>query len=69
MKQTAVEYLFEKLWDSPKDKLTWNVILEQALEMEKEQIKHAWNDGSFGVMEFTMTNENSEQYYNNTYDK
>jgi hypothetical protein len=69
MKQTATEFLFEKLWDSPKDKLTWNAILEQAKEMEKEQIKHAWNDGSFGVMEFTMTNENSEQYYNNTYDK
>ena len=32
MKKTATEWLFEKLWDSPKDKLTWNAILEQAKE-------------------------------------
>lgn len=36
MKQTATEYLFEKLWDSPKDKLTWNALLKQAKEMEEQ---------------------------------
>ena len=37
--KTAVEYLFEKLWNTDKDKLTWYAILKQAKEMEKEQIK------------------------------
>ena len=38
-KQTAVEYLFEKLWETPKDKLTWHTILKKAKEIEKEQKK------------------------------
>jgi hypothetical protein len=37
-KVTAVNWLFKKLWDEPKDKLTWYAILEQAKEMEKQQI-------------------------------
>lgn len=36
-KQTATEWLFEKLWETPKDKLTWNAILEQAKEIHKQQ--------------------------------
>jgi hypothetical protein len=38
MKQTAVEYLFEKLWDTPKDKWTWYGILIDAKEMEKSNL-------------------------------
>ena len=30
MKQTAVEWLFEKLWNTDKDKFTWYAILKQA---------------------------------------
>jgi hypothetical protein len=37
MKQTAVEWLFNELWDSTKDKLEWHSKLKQALEMEKHQ--------------------------------
>ena len=36
-KQTATEWLFEKLWETPKDKLTWNALLEEAKEMDKKQ--------------------------------
>jgi hypothetical protein len=36
-KQTAVEYLFEQLWDTPKDKFVWQSILKKAKEMEREQ--------------------------------
>jgi hypothetical protein len=73
MKQTATEFLFEKLWDSPKDKLTWNAILEQAKEMEKQQIIEAVNfinnnikldEDKTGFMTTT-----GQGYYNNTYDK
>jgi len=35
--QTALEYLFEQLWETPKDKFTWNAILEKAKEMEKQR--------------------------------
>jgi hypothetical protein len=37
-KQTATEWLFKKLWDEPKDKLTWYAILDKAKEMEKQQM-------------------------------
>jgi hypothetical protein len=59
-KTTATEFLFEKLWETPKDKLTWNAILEQAKEMGKIQIIEALH--YFGI-------ENAEQYYKETYDK
>jgi hypothetical protein len=36
-KQTAVEYLFEQLWDTPKDKFVWQSILKKAKEVEKEK--------------------------------
>ena len=36
-KQTAVEWLFEQLWETPKDKLNWHSILNKAKEMEKQQ--------------------------------
>ena len=39
MKQTATEWLFQQLWETPIDKLTWYAILKQAKEMEKEQLK------------------------------
>jgi len=39
--QTAVEWLFQQLWDEPKDKFTWYAIREKAIQMEKEQIENA----------------------------
>jgi hypothetical protein len=39
---TAVQWLFEKLWDTPKDKLTWYAILKEAEEIEEKQ-KHEEN--------------------------
>ena len=41
--KTAVEYLFEKLWNTDKDKFTWYAILKQAKEMEKKQLFLASN--------------------------
>jgi hypothetical protein len=63
MKQTSVEWLFEKLWEAPKDKLTWHSILKQAKEMEKEQIIDAYDKGEFNQ----GCNEDAEQYYNENY--
>ena len=72
MKQTATEFLFEKLWDSPKDKLTWNAILEQAKEMDKNNIINAAARGYLSMPErFNLEDakDYGQQYYNNTYDK
>jgi hypothetical protein len=36
--QTAVEWLYQQLNDTPKDKLTWQVILDKAKEMQDKQM-------------------------------
>jgi hypothetical protein len=72
MKQTATQWLFEKLWETPKDKLTWNAILEQAKEMEKNNIINAAARGYLSMPEmFNLEDakDYGQQYYNNTYDK
>jgi hypothetical protein len=35
MKQTAIDYLFEKLWETPKDKFMWHYYLAKAKKMEE----------------------------------
>jgi hypothetical protein len=62
MKNTAVDYLFEKLWGIHKDKFTWQMILKEAKEKEKRQIKDAYNHGQ-QIPPF----EYAEKYYNETY--
>lgn len=34
---TATQWLFDKLWDTPKDKFTWYAILKEAEDMEEKQ--------------------------------
>ena len=65
MKQTAVEYLFEQLWETPKDKLTWNTILIKAKEMEKQQIINTFKHAQ--VLHALKDQIRAEQYYNETY--
>jgi hypothetical protein len=70
VKQTAVEWLIEQLWEEPKDKFTWNAILSKAKEMHKEEIINAvdlpkekrWYDAK-------LYNSSGEQYYNETFKK
>jgi hypothetical protein len=61
-KQTAVEWLYETLWKQTDFSLP-NNILEQAKEMEKQQIMDAWDNGceDDGII------DNAEQYYNETF--
>ena len=66
MKQTAVEWLVEKL-DQNFDYVA-DTLIEQAKEMEKEQIIDAFGVGCH--VESTRLihyNEMAEQYYNETY--
>ena len=37
-KQSSVEFLFEKLCNTPKDKFEWHTILQQAKEIHKKEI-------------------------------
>jgi len=62
MKQTAVEWLVENL--IPKPNWVQRKVIEQAKEMEKEQIQDAYWDGG---QDIPLTEERCEQYYNETY--
>ena len=65
--QTAVEWLHDQLTSTWYDKKLSKEILEQAKQMEKEQIIDAYKEG----MDYT-TNEDvkeAEQYYNQTYNQ
>jgi len=64
MKQTAVEWLFQQLWNEPKDKFTWYALREKAIQIEKEQIINSYTIGSYDMAEKEFR---PEQYYNETY--
>ena len=64
-KQTAVDWLFQQLWETPKDKFTWYSILEQAKEMEKQQIIEAIIKGHTESLFGRVCD--SEKYYNETF--
>lgn len=73
MKQTAVDWLFNRLWETPKDKFTWYAILADAKDMEKDQIKQAYLDSSretclsYGENPPHDDPKFAELYYKNTY--
>jgi phenylalanine-4-hydroxylase len=66
--KTATEWLFEQLWNTDKDKFVWHSLLEQAKELEKQQIKDAFLDGKVNWLEKSdpmskVTEIASEDYY------
>ena len=61
-KQSSVQWLFQQLWDTPKDKLEWQSIFLMAHQMHKQEIKEAWLDG-----EWWDSEKDGEQYYNETF--
>ena len=63
-KETATEWLFNKLWDEPKDKFNWFVLLKKAEKMEKEQIIDAYIEASENP---ALILEDAEDYYNETF--
>ena len=81
-KQTAVEWMVEKLFKPMDNPPIENVsdIIEQAKEMEKQQIIDARNNGflasgegwngEYGIKDFNFLTEEieSEQYYTETYE-
>jgi len=61
--QTAVEWYYEQT--IVQGKTNYAELLEQALTMEKEQIKDVWMDGMEGILHEIA----AEKYYNETYGK
>lgn len=45
---TTVEWLFNELWNTDKDKFTWHSILKKAKEMEIDNSPKEENRDSFG---------------------
>ncbi len=66
MKQTAVEWLEEKLLELFENHLPFE-LLEEAKEMEKEKIIDAYNQGCLDTLKDGM--KRGEQYYNETFNK
>ena len=66
--QTAVDFLMDKLFDPSMmvdEQVKW---FEQAKEIEKEQIKSAFNIGELMAHDYFYGNyECAENYYNETY--
>ena len=75
MKQTAVEWLENNVWELDNENFTVpNRLLEMisyAKEMEKQQIIDAYIDGSNEGLRFTGSKliKTAEQYYNETFNK
>ena len=70
-KQTAIEWLWNNLTDdmigelSPEQIKSIYQLIEQAKEMEKEQIEGAYIDGAMGA--FDKTYKGMHEYYNENY--
>jgi hypothetical protein len=67
-KQTAVEWLYNELLNSEPNILEWNKLLQQAKEIEKEQIKFAYYNGT--TDEIKTKDElllEAEHYYNESF--
>jgi hypothetical protein len=69
-KQTAIQWLIQQLDWKKSMYLTTHKIIDQAIQMEREQIVKVWNDGNYnyfynrvGRKEF----EDGNEYYNETY--
>jgi hypothetical protein len=64
MKQTAVEWFADRI---KSDKIfNFQNVLNQAKEMEEEQIKDSYCDGRLSVINKKIIS--AEQYYNETYE-
>jgi hypothetical protein len=66
MKQTATDWMFDQLWETPKDKLAWFKILMEAKEMEKDQMINSYLAGKWDEK---FTDRKSEEFYEQTYEK
>ena len=67
IKQTAVQFVVNELEKLTGLNLKDEPIIEQALQMEKEQMKHAYHDDRPSLSYFE-SGEAFEEYYNEIYE-
>ena len=65
-KQTAVEWVLEQ-FNEIHTQRKWKEIVEQAKEIEKQQIINTWYDCKLSIIEKNPTD--ADQYFNETYKK
>ena len=63
-KQPSVDILFEKLWDTPRDKWEWNAIRKEMRELHKQEIEEAYVDGQTSSNAYSGASD----YYTNTFE-
>jgi hypothetical protein len=66
-KQTAVDWLLDRIEDVDLTEKLWENIKHQAKEMEKEQIKNAWYDGYLYEGRMPDNECVADTYYKKTY--
>jgi len=66
-KETAIDWLIEKLANLNPTQIEWHEAIDEAKAMQKNQITKAMIDGSYGNT--LMTKEIAEKYYEETYKK
>lgn len=62
--QTAVDWLFQMLNNTKSDQAFAKKLFDKAIEMEKEQIIEAWEDG-----QDSFSSRTAEKYYNEMFKK
>ena len=62
---TPVEELFQLLWDTPKDKLTWFAIKNQMLQKEKIYISEIYYNSFINATK--GMEQEFKDYYNETF--
>jgi hypothetical protein len=67
---TSIEFLFNELWETPKDKLTWHTIFNKAKEMHKQEIVKAFDESQEYYYQYLINHApkfDSETYYQETF--
>ena len=64
---TPVEELFQLLWDTPQDKLTWFAIKKRMLEKEKESHKENYIAGYLDNGYYEGAEEDAAKLWEETY--
>ena len=69
-KQSSVEFLFKKLWNTPKDKFEWQAILKEAIDKHEVEIIRGTTRGFLAASDELPLDDAlsyAQQYYNSTY--
>ena len=68
--QSSVQWLFQQLWDTPKDKFEWQSIFLMAHQMHQEEMfEYIKQKYCIGQMSLEFHTLEFEQYYNETFNK